>query len=501
MATRAVWHPPWHAWVAAGIAALAFTRLTVPRLMTGHWLAVTPIVVLLGVLAMRKLWQLPPAVMMCAAIATTIFSGGWSKLGLGGLPVDRLLLVTVFLQLLLRSPGVAHVPRIQLRNVHLLMGLVLLYVTISAVASGTLTNETNLLSLVDQLGLAPYLAFLFAPVVFSGRKERNMLLGTLVGVGAYLGFTAIFESIGPHALVFPRYIVRIDSELPGERAGGPFQSSVAEGFSTFSCAVAAMIAFVQWRGDGLRRYCAATVTLVCVGGCFLTLERGVWLGALAGTVVVALATRAGRRWLVPGALALALLIGGALVISPSLSNKTSHRVEDKLSVWDRQNQTSTGLRMVASRPLFGFGWGRYTTDNLDYFREGSDYPMTGYTLNGLLFEKPLPLHDSYLSYAVELGLLGAVLWLLALLWGVGEAIFSRGAPELRPWKLGMAAMLVFFLVVSAVNPYQQEFPVLLLWVWAGAALGSESLQVQHARARARVRAGVHGLARSRPAVA
>jgi len=90
-------------------------------------------------------------------------------------------------------------------------------------------------------------------------------------------------------------------------------------------------------------------------------------------------------------------------------------------------------------------------------------------------ERRYPLHDTYLSYAAELGLVGALLWLASLLWGLGEAIFSRGPADLRPWKLGLLVMTVFFLVVSFFNPYQGPFPVLLLWTWAGVALGRTSL--------------------------
>jgi putative inorganic carbon (hco3(-)) transporter len=471
MPARAVWRPPWYAWTLAGLAALAAIYKVTPDRLRGHWLIVTPVLILAGVLVVRRLWDLPPAPTMCAAIALTIFSGAWSQIGLGGLPFDRLLIVIVLLQFLLRAPGVAHLPRLQVRNVHLLMALAVMYVMASAIAAGTLTNETGFLSLVDQFGMVPFLMFLLAPAVFPGQRERNLLLATLVGLGAYLGFTAIFESLGPHALVFPRYILNVDAELPGERAGGPFQSSVAEGFATFACAVAAVIAFVQWHGQR-RRYLAAIVAVACISGCFVTLERGVWIAAVAATLVTGLATRAGRRWLTPGVLACAMAIGGALVVSPALAQKTSHRASDQMSVWDRQNQTSAGLRMVAAKPLLGFGWDRYTTDSLEYFRQTATYPMDGYTLSGTGEpERALPLHDTYLSYAVELGLVGALLWLIVLVWGVGGSIFGSGAADLRRWKLGLLAIVVFFLVVGFFDPYQAPFATLLLWVWAGVSLG------------------------------
>jgi O-antigen ligase len=484
MAVRAVWRPPWQAWTLLGLVALALAPKLAPSRFHGHGLVLIPVLVLAGILVLRKLWELNPAVNMCVAIVLSIFSGAWFQIGLGGLPLDRLMIILVLLQLLLRAPGIAHTPRIQIRNVHLLMGLAVIYALASAIAAKTLTTESGFLTLIDTFGVTPYLMFLVAPTIFSGQRERNMLLATLVGLGAYLGLTAIFESLGPHSLVFPRYIVRVDAELPNERAGGPFQSSVVEGFATYACAVAATIAFSQWRGHR-RSYFAAFTAVVCAFGCFVTLERGIWIATVIATVVAALVTRTGRRWLIPALLTGALALGLALAISPGLAHKTSNRVNDQTSVWSRENQTSAGLRMLAAKPLFGFGLARYKTDSLAYFRQPKDIPQSGYTLaeGAGTSEPPLPLHDTYLAFAVELGMVGALLWLASLLWGVGEAVFARKSPDLRPWKLGLLAITVFCLVVAFVDPHEQAFSFLLLWTWAGVAVGSAPLSVQARRAR------------------
>lgn len=481
MPVRPAWRPPAYAWALLWFAAVAAMYEVAPRRLEGFWLILTPLLILAGVLAVRRLWELPPAATMCAAIALTVFSGAWKQIGLGGLPFDRLLIVIVALQFLLRAPGVANVPRLRVRNVHLLMGVAVFYVLASADAAGTLTTETGFLTLLDQFGFVPFVAFFIAPAVFAGRRERNMLLATLVGVGAYLGLTAIFESLGPHFLVYPRYILNLDTILEGERVHGPFQASTAEGFATFACAVAAVIACTQWRG-ARARYTAGAVAAVCVFGCFLTLERGVWLGAAAAIVITALVTQNGRRWLLPGALAFALALGGGLIISTSLANKAVNRTQDQRTVWDRQNQIAAGVRMVAAKPLIGFGWGSYTRDDLDYFRQAAAYPMIGYSLNTYTsIGKLLPLHETYLAYAVELGLVGVLLWVAIVLWGIGGAIVGRGLSDLRPWKLGLLALTVCFLMIALVNPYQAPFPVLLLWVWAGVALGQAPLAPRVAR--------------------
>jgi putative inorganic carbon (hco3(-)) transporter len=490
MSARAVRRPGAFAWVALGLLALAGVRAFSPRHLEGHWLALTPVAIVAGVAAIRRLWDLHPAPTMCAAIVLSVFSGAWHQMGLGGLPLDRALILLVVAQLLLRAPGTAHTPRLRLRNVHVLMCLTLLYALGSAVASSTATTESGFLSLFDQLGVVPYAMFLVAPSVFAGQRERNLLLVTLVALGAYLGLTAIFETFGPHALVFPRYILRTDTALTGEaRAGGPFQAVIAEGFATFACAVACVMAFVQWR-ERRARWFAGAAGAVSLSGCLLTLERGVWIGALAALAVVALTTRAGRRRLVPAVVSIALTASVALAISPALAHRVSARTQDQTTVWDRQNQIAAGLRMLDAKPLFGFGWDRFTSADLQYFRQAPGYPMVGYSLAGYqTIGQLLPLHETYLSYAVELGVIGALLWLVSLLWSIGGAILARGPSDLRPWKVGLIAVAVCFMTIALFNPYQAAFPVLLLWIWGGVALGGTHPAESSDPARAKRRRG------------
>jgi len=158
-----------------------------------------------------------------------------------------------------------------------------------------------------------------------------------------------------------------------------------------------------------------------------------------------------------------VLIGGTLLVFPALSGNASARAEDETPVWDRENQTAAALRMIAARPLFGFGWDNYANVSIGYFRQSAGYPMTGFSDSDV----PLPLHDTYLSNAVELGLIGALLWLASLLWAVAGAALRPCSPDLRPWKLGLVAIGVFFCVLAFFDPLQQNITELLLWTWAG----------------------------------
>jgi O-antigen ligase len=485
MAARAVWRPPVYAWALLGVLALGALHKTSPERFEGNWLLLTPLLVGAGVLVLWRLWEAPPAVTVCAAIALRVFSGAWSELGLGGVPLDRLLILLALAEVFLHSPGAARLPALRLRNVHLLMIAMVLYLLVSAAVAGTVTSAFSVQAVVDEFGIAPYLGFLIAPAVFAGERERGWLLATLVGLGLYLGVTAVFEALGPHSLVFPSYIAGIDAADPSGRVNGPFQGSVAEGCAAFACAVAAVMAFQRWRGLN-RRYLAVAAGGLCLFACFATLERGVWIATVVAALITALSSRQTRRWILPGVAIGAVLIGGLLIGSSALSSKATSRVNDHRSIWDRKNQTAAGLRMIEARPLLGFGVDRYKSDSLDYFRQAEDYPMTGRVAGELIGEPETvqPLHNLYLSYGVELGLLGGLLWLATLLCGVEVAIFSAGPPALLPWKRGLLAIASFFLIVTFVNPQQPPFTALLLWTWAGVALaGSPSVQAAGSRDR------------------
>jgi putative inorganic carbon (hco3(-)) transporter len=465
---------PRYGWFALGALGLAAAYHHFPTRFEGAQGILSAIALVLGLLAIRWLWRKPPALTLSAAIALSIFSGSWGQLGLSGLPLNRLLVALAFLEVLLRSPGAANLPPIKLRGLHLLMLAAIVYAVVSAVAASALGSSEAIFELVDVFGIAPFLAFVVAPAVFAGESERRLLLLVLSFLGLYLGLTAIFEIIGPHSLVFPSYIAESDELRPGVlRAGGPFQSPVGNGFALFACAIASLMTWLKTRDRGLRLM-ALIAGAIASFGCFLTLERGVWIAGAGAVFAAAMVTRTGRRWLLPGTAICALVIGAALLASSALSQKTSERVAAQQSVWDRQNQTATGLRMIKAKPLAGFGWTRYEEESLDYFRQPADYPMTGYTpvvTIGLPAEV-LPLHNTYLAYGVEIGLLGLALWMLC--WGIAvlTSVAAPGPSQLRPWKLGLLALAVFFLVIGLFDPHKQPFPMLLLLTWAGIAFGA-----------------------------
>ena len=237
------------------------------------------------------------------------------------------------------------------RPVHFVLALATLSAVCSALISHTLFQRAPMLKIVEAFGAFPFLIFYLAPVIYTTRRKRQMLLTALVILGAYLGLTVLFEMAHVErarlAEVHPQPPLRA-ALWPGQ---GPFADAVANGMGLYVCGLAACVSAVRWRGR--TRAAAVVVIGLCAVGLLLTLERSVWTGTAAGSLVALLAFARLRRYAFPAILTAAVAVGLALVLIPGLSAKVSARASDQESVWDRQNLTVAALKMIAARPLTG----------------------------------------------------------------------------------------------------------------------------------------------------
>jgi O-antigen ligase len=335
-----------------------------------------------------------------------------------------------------------------------------LYAVGSAVVVGTVDQHDPLYALLDRYGLISFALFVIAPVAFATDRQRSHLLVGLVLVGAYLGVTALLEEVNLNALIFPQYITDPGVGTHFGRARGPFVEAAANGLALFACAVAATMAAARWRSRA--RDVAIGVGILCLAGIVFTVTRQAWLGAAVGSLLGLGATPRLRAYALPLIAGGVLLVLASFAAIPGLQDQASSRANDQKPVWDRLNSDRAGVAMVAARPVLGFGWGKFLDESGPYYKQAETYPLTIVPA----------LHSVFLSNAVELGLLGALLWAAALLMAVGGAIFRRGPPELEPWRLGLLAFAACWLVVSNFTPLGYTFSNYVLWVWAGLVGGA-----------------------------
>lgn len=426
-------------------------------LASGAWVNLAVALVLIGFgCATIMVARAGPALTLSAGLALTLFSGHWSDMGLP-IPLDRLVVVIGLGATLLRADMRRELLTRLRQPLSILLGVVAVYAIVSAWQAETLKSADGSFALLDSLGLIPFAFYVVAPVVFRTEHDRNILLTTLVGLGAYLGLTAVFETVGPSALVLPSYINDPSIGIHFGRARGPFTEASANGLALYACAVAAAVALHRWRGQR-RAIFAAIVIVLCSMGVLFTLTRAIWVGAVLGTLVTLLWFKPLRRLFIPTAAAATLVAIGSLVVIPGFASEAQKRQSDLSPVWDRLNTDAAALRMIKARPLEGFGWSTFAATGPRYMRQADSYPLTGAGLD---------VHNVFLARFAELGLLGGTLWLIALALMLYYGAIRAGPPDLLPWRIGFVAIAIDWLVLANFVPLTFAFPNALLWLWAG----------------------------------
>jgi len=177
---------------------------------------------------------------------------------------------------------------------------------------------------------------------------------------------------------------------------------------------------------------AGLALLVMLPALFTTASRGGVLAALGAWLAFALVrASANRKLLVPltaGVLGLILLGAGLFAVLPGPRQAVKKSLEARSYSTAFRLYTWEGtLKMIAARPVLGFGAGTFA-------QVFPRYMVAGYTRMA---------HEDYLQFAAELGLPGAALWvaflLLALVVAWRTTLASKGDNAL---KAGIFAALV-----------------------------------------------------------
>src|SRR5205085_1782829 len=164
-----------------------------------------------------------PAWLFSAGIAASMFGGHWNLLGIYTNPgPHRIVLIAALIGVLFKIGPSRDRPPLTLGSAHFVMAVAVAYATVSALVSGTLSDIYSQSNLLDVFGAVPFAMFAVAPVVFTTRRQRTILLGTLVGAGAYLVLTALLEKFKVNPLIWPNYIKDPGMGAHFGRARGPF---------------------------------------------------------------------------------------------------------------------------------------------------------------------------------------------------------------------------------------------------------------------------------------
>jgi O-antigen ligase len=419
-------------------------------------------------------WYADPAYTLSGALCLTACSGHWNLLGLPQLVApDRFALILVIITVLARGPGVRARPQIVLGPVHAWLLVATLFVMISAAFTGTLIDSLGTFRLLDRFGLLPFAAFILAPVVYRTHRQRAVLIGTLIGFGTYLALTALFQTLGLNALVFPKYILDPALTTHFGRARGPFVQAAVNGIALYTCAIACFIAAIWWPRLWVRRV-ALAVGLLCVASLLFTLQRSIWIGATLAALATFLTVPELRRHLPLAALGMVVTVALSLAFIPGLADKAIARKDQSETVRGRESLNAAAFDMLKQRPLAGFGWATFEQRSAEHYDVSPD--------RGLFVPKNAPAHNLVMSNLAELGLVGTTLWLIALAMGVGRPLLARARdPAVRPWRIMLGSVAGLWALVAMASPLVDAFPHMLLWLMAGVLTGMTDPDASHER--------------------
>ena len=307
----------------------------------------------------------------------------------------------------------------------------------------------------------------------SQRTLRNVYL--CVGAfGLYLAVTAIFEMKEFYGLVFPRYIAsREYLEFLG-RGRGPLLNPSGNGILLCLGLYGLLMAWPRFGKLGRLGLMAAY--LVFAAGIYATLTRCVWLGAAAGTLLVAHETFSVRLKKV----AVFVSVLTVIVIVPANWDRLVAFKRDKnVSVHDMKDSARLRplLALVAwnvfcDKPLAGVGYGQYTHYNKYYVNNSSSNAP-------LVKVRDYHQHNIFLSLLTETGACGMALFVTVLAcWAVYAGRLWRSTEPLEIRQLGLLFLTLFAAYLS--NGMFQDVTIvpmvhMTLFFFAGLTVGQYQL--------------------------
>ena len=200
-----------------------------------------------------------------------------------------------------------------------------------------------------------------------------------------------------------------------------------------------LISVLASRASGFRSKAASFGALLVSGlALFMTRSRGAFLSFAAA--LVALGATKSRKVVL---LFIGLLVAG-LVVMPASQRERIMSVTDigKGTTWERLELWEGTINMIKVHPVLGFGINTYSRNFPDY--KPADYPDVRYS------------HNCYLHMASEIGIPGAVIFLvfLASVFVAGLRRAARMPSSLRKdAACGLIAALIGFAINSAVDTH------------------------------------------------
>ncbi len=295
-------------------------------------------------------------------------------------------------------------------------------------------------------------AFLFVLIRHSNLGPRTLwpAVTVILLFGVYLSLTAVLEMTKQWSLVFPQFIADPKLGIHFGRARGPMLQSVRLGVCLNLC-LAILWTFPVWIYSRERWawLIAIGLTPLFILAIMLTYTRSVWMGTGAIVLILLSTMLQGKtRTMTLVTLFLAAIVGG-LVVGPSLVafKREYSEAETLESTKMRGAFAYVSMQMFKDSPITGFGFNQFQVSNRPYL----DDRTTNIRLESI---RGYVHHNSYLSLLVDLGLVGATLYLIAAICLIRNCWVVWLHPTASPYSRS-GAVLSF--CVIAVHGIQMAF--------------------------------------------
>jgi hypothetical protein len=304
-------------------------------------------------------------------------------------------------------------------------------------------------------GLALFVAVAAFCRLDGGFFDRALRMLVLGGAGiAVMSLVRLAEIV----LRNPDIIQQLRATPSGLRISPQIPDYIAAGSYFAVCWVASIACAMVSR----RRWLWLAAGLPLLAGLYLTGSRSVIGAAVAGLVVLVLIAARQRVAAMRGALAGGLLAAVLMIaVYPWWTGRDVAGELARQSLQVRAELLRTGVRVMATRPVFGVGIDRF------HLLAGS---LASPELDALFPARKNP-HNDFLRFGAELGIVGLALFLWVLVRAARRTwhgLLSTGDLRLA----GLAGGLIAFLTTSLFsNPLMVREVSYVFWIALGLAAG------------------------------
>lgn len=384
------------------------------------------------------------------AFAATFVTG---RHYIAGLPVDA---VVVGVPL----AAIVAIPYLALHRTVRLRWELISWPTGIFIAAGLLSVIANDGRVGDLMTVFRYAMYAVIAVVTGGLatdpRFRRLALWSIVAAGA---LTAIVAAVQYVNLEPTAGLAGLEPEI-ATRVRATFDN--ANTYAEYLILVLGAGLALSFTETGRLRRLVMFLSLVLFGALLLTYTRGSWL-ALA--IALAIAVPIAQPKLV---LPIVSLAAAAVALSPGVFARVAGMLKMEGTAVFRIQLWRIGLAALAARPVLGYGPGNFLEAYEATVMERADL-FAGYLRYGA--------HNSYLTLAVEVGVVGALAFIVLVVFLATRGLFivsREGVPGARKGEALMlgAGLMAFVLNSFTSNCFQHPQAAVFFWLLAGLLIGS-----------------------------